>query len=118
MQEGLSPPDWERDLGQTRGMTRVFPLAIPVSLGGVCFLVSHQDARIVHLCCMGPHPTCPSWKEARSLTRLEWKMHWQTSKCHFMVTQSSHFLIPHEEELSLDTSGLRLVAVARDPKIP
>lgn len=36
-----------------------------------------------------------------------------------MVTQSSHFLIPHEEELSLDTSnGLGLVAVAGDPKIP
>lgn len=105
--------------GQTTGMTRVFPLAILVSLGGVCFLVNHQDAGIVPLCCMGPHPTCPSWKESRSLTRLEQKIPWQTPKCHFMVTQSSHFLIPHEEELSLDTSsGLGLVTVSGDPKIP
>lgn len=51
---------WEMDLGQTTGMTRVFPLAVLVSLGGVCFPVNHQDAGIMHLCCTGPHPTCPS----------------------------------------------------------
>lgn len=102
-------------------MSRVFPLAILISLAGVSFPVNHQDAGIVRLCCTGTHcthRTCPSWTEARSLARLEWKIHWQTSKCHFMVTQDGHFLIPHEEKLSLDTSsGLGYVAVAGDTKI-
>lgn len=87
-------------MAQTTKVTRVFPLAILASLGGICFPANHQVPGMVHshpaiqlLPHAVPHPACPSWREARQPTRLERIIHWQRSKCCFMVTQSGRFLI-------------------------
>lgn len=51
-------------------------------------------------------PGCPSWREARPPVKPERIIRWQRSKCHFTVTQSSHFLIHRAQPGHLSWPGV------------